>query len=149
MTDQEKYEKFIKWMDNPIMEWTESEGMMPMITSWITPEEAQFLTGFPWGSKTLEEIAELKNIHPAELAPKLKELCDKGLIYESIRGDSRRYRLLDTLQIFLRMPYWAGKEDETLKTVAHYTNQYFMDGWVSGTIFQTLQPVPYCITKFV
>ena len=129
MTEQEIYEKFIKWMDNPMMELTESESMMPMITSWITPEEAEFLTGFPWGSKTLEEIAELKNIHPAELAPKLKELCDKGLIYESIRGDSRRYRLLDAGQMFLRMPFWPGKDDEALKTMAHYANQYYMDGW--------------------
>ena len=101
MTEQEIYEKFIEWMDNPLMEWAESDVMMPMITSFITPEEAEFLTGFPWSSKSLEEIAQLKNVHPAELAPKLKELCDKGLIYESIRGDSHRYRLLDAFQIFL------------------------------------------------
>lgn len=43
MREQEIYEKFIKWMDNPLMEWTESEMMMPMITSFITPEEAEFL----------------------------------------------------------------------------------------------------------
>jgi len=30
-------------MDNPTMEWIDSEVMMPMITSWITPEEAEFL----------------------------------------------------------------------------------------------------------
>ena len=130
MTDQEIYKKFIEWMNNPVMEFTESEMMMPMITSYITPEEAEFLTGFPFNSKSLEELAVLKDIDPAELAPKLKELCAKGLIYEGIRGDSIRYRLLDAFQIFLRMPYWPGKDDETLKTVAHYANQYYMDGWI-------------------
>jgi formate hydrogenlyase subunit 6/NADH:ubiquinone oxidoreductase subunit I len=130
MTEQEIYEKFIAWMNSPLMEWAESEVMMPMITSFITPEEAEFLTGFPWSSKSLEEIAQLKNVHPAEVAPKLKDFCDKGLIYESIRGDSRRYRLLDAFQVFLRMPFWAGKDHETLKTMAHYANRYYMDGWM-------------------
>ncbi len=130
MTDQEIYKKFIEWMNNPMMEFTESEVMMPMITSYITPEEAEFLTGFPWNSKSLAELADLKDMDPAELAPKLKELCDKGLIYESIRGDSVRYRLLDAGQIFLRMPFWPGKDDEILKTMAHYANQYYMDGWM-------------------
>jgi len=133
MTEQEIYEKFIKWLDNPMMELTESEVMMPMITSFITPEEAEFLTGFPWSTKSLEELADLKDMYPAELAPKLKELCDKGLIFKSIRGDSVRYRLLDAFQIFLRMPFWPGKDDETLKTVAHYANQYYMDGWMDQT----------------
>jgi len=129
MTDQEIYEKFIEWLDNPVMEFTESEAMMPMITSHVTPEEAEFLTGFPMSSKSLEELADLKDMDPAELAPKLKELCEKGLIYEGIRGDSVRYRLLDAGQMFLRMPYWPGKDDESLKTVAHYANKYYMDGW--------------------
>jgi NAD-dependent dihydropyrimidine dehydrogenase PreA subunit len=129
MSEKEIYQKFVEWLDNPIWEFTESEAMMPMITSYITPEEAEFLTGFPMRSKSLEEIAELKKIDPAELAPKLKELCAKGLLYESIRDDSVRYRLLDSAQIFLRMPYWPGKEDEPLKSMAPYANKYYMDGW--------------------
>jgi hypothetical protein len=56
MTDQEIYKKFIEWMNNPVMEFTESEMMMPMITSYITPEEAEFLTGFPFNSKSLNKL---------------------------------------------------------------------------------------------
>lgn len=130
MTDQEIYQRFVEYLSNPIMELTDSEYMMPMITSYITPEEAEFLTGFPWGSKSLEEIAALKNIEPAELAPKIKKLCEKGVIFQTIRGDSVRYRLLDASQIFLRMPYWPGKTDETLKTMAHNANLYYMNGWM-------------------
>ncbi len=130
MADQEIYEKFIEWMNNGYWEFTESEAKMPMITAYITPDEAEFLTGFPWSSKSLADLAKLKDMDPGELAPKLKALCKKGLIYESIRGDSVRYRLLDAGEMFLRMPYWPGKDDETLKTVAHYANQYYMDGWI-------------------
>jgi len=129
MTDQEIYQKFIEWVDSPIMEFTESDSMIPMITSYITPEEAEFLTGFPMANKSLEELAALKKMDPSELAPKLKKLCTKGLVYESIREGSVRYRLLGAGQIFLRMPYWPGKDDESLKTVAHHANKYYMDGW--------------------
>ena len=40
MTDREKYEKFIKYMWNPVWEFVESEHLMPMIESYITPEQA-------------------------------------------------------------------------------------------------------------
>ena len=42
MTDQEKYQKFVEWLDNPVWAFTESEAMMPMITSYVSPEEAEF-----------------------------------------------------------------------------------------------------------
>jgi len=47
MTDQEIYQKFIEYMENPFWKFTESEHKMPMITSFISPEEAEFLTGLP------------------------------------------------------------------------------------------------------
>lgn len=129
MTDEEKYQKFIEWLDNPIWEFTESEAMMPMIKSYVSPEEAEFMTGIPLNAKTLEEIAAVKNMDPDEVAPKIKALCEKGLMYESMRGDSVRYKLLDGQQMFLRMPYWSGAETEELKNTAHYANKYYMDGW--------------------
>jgi formate hydrogenlyase subunit 6/NADH:ubiquinone oxidoreductase subunit I len=129
MTEKEIYQKLVEYLDNPIMELPESEWKMPMITSRITPEEAEFLIGFPWRATSLEDIADMKDMDPAELAPKLKELCERGLIFESIRGDSRRYRLLDAGQMFLRMPYWPGKDDDDLKTTAQYANRYYMDNW--------------------
>jgi ferredoxin len=130
MTDLEIYQKLVEYLENPLSELPESEWKMPMITSHITPEEAEFLIGFPWKSTSLEGIADLKGMDLAELAPKLKELCKKGLIYESIRGDSRRYRLLDAGQMFRRMPYWPGRDDDDLKTTAQYTNRYYMDNWM-------------------
>ncbi|MBW1785027.1 MAG: hypothetical protein JRK53_00190 [Deltaproteobacteria bacterium] len=94
MTDQEKYRKFVEWLDNPVWEFTESEAMMPMIMSYISPEEAEFMTGIPLNAKTIPEIAAIKNMDPDEIAPKIKALCEKGLMYESMRGDSVRYKLL-------------------------------------------------------
>lgn len=129
MTDQQKYQKFIEWLSNPVWEFTESPAMMPMITSYISPEEAEFMTGVPLNAKTIDEIAALKNMDPDDIAPKIKALCEKGLMYESSRNDSVRYKLLDAQQMFLRMPYWGGAETDELKNTAHYANKYYMDGW--------------------
>ena len=130
MTEQEIYKKLVDYLETPLSELPESEWKMPMFTSHITPEEAEFLIGFPWRATSLEDIADMKDMDPAALAPKLKELCEKGLVYESIRGDTRCYRLLDAGQMFRRMPYWAGKSDDALKTTAQYANRYYMDNWL-------------------
>ncbi len=131
MTDKELeiYQKFIDYMNNPVWEFTESEHMMPMITSFLTPEEAEFLTGFPQQAKTIEEIAALKEMDPAELLPKIKELCRKGVIYEGIRGESTRYKLWSALEMFFRAPYWSGRDDEPKKTMTPHLTKYLMDGW--------------------
>jgi hypothetical protein len=133
MSNEEIYQKFIDYMNNPVFEFTESESKMPMITSFITPEEAEFLTGFPMSGKTLEEIAEIKQMDLAELEPKVKALCKKGLIYEAIREDSVRYRLWSAGEMFLRVTYWSGQAEEPTKSMAPHANRYYMDGWYEQT----------------
>lgn len=129
MTDDEIYQKFIEYMSNPVFGFTESEHKMPMITSFISPEEAEFLTGFPMSEVSLDEIADLKDMDPAELAVKIKELCRKGLIYEAINEDSVRYKLWSAGEMFLRVPYWSGRAEEPVKRMAPHANKYHMDGW--------------------
>jgi len=138
MTDEEIYQKFIDYMNNPVFEFTESESKMAMITSFITPEEAEFLTGFPITDMTLEEIAEIKQMDLAELRPKVKALCKKGLIYEGIREDSVQYRLWSAPEMFLRVTYWSGKAEESTKNMAPHANRYYMDGW-----FDQTKPFPH------
>lgn len=133
MTEEDIYQKFIDYVNNPIVGLVESEFKMPMITSFITPEEAEFLTGFPMDNATLEDIAELKQMDLAELRPKVKALCKKGLIYESIQGDSVQYRLWSYGEMFFRVTYWSGKTEEPTKSMAPYANRYYMDGWVEQT----------------
>ena len=129
MTDQEIYQKLIEHLNNPVWEFTESEHKMPMITSYISPGEAEFLTGFPHNAATLEQIAEIKKMDAAELLSKIKPLCRKGIIYEGIRGDSVRFKLWSAWEIFIRIPFWSGKDEEPMKTMAHHSNKYYMDGW--------------------
>ena len=49
-----------EWEKQKGLEIPESEYLMPLVESYYTVEEAGFLTGFPLGWKTLEQIAEIK-----------------------------------------------------------------------------------------
>jgi ferredoxin len=126
---KEVYENLINWYGQTWWELTESDHLWPMIMSYITPEEAEFLTGFPHRAKKVEELAELKDRDPEELRPYLKKLAVRGLLFEDIRKETARYRLNDTFFVFLRAVYWPGNENEDVKAHARHINKYFLDGW--------------------
>ena len=128
--NEEIYRKFIGWLDKAWWKLPESKSLMPMIKARYTPEEAAFLTGIPFSSRSLEELAEMKGINPEELLPRLKELVNKGLVYQSVRGESVRYKLNDSFMSIARTGLWPGKEDDATKTMAKHFNDYFdKDGW--------------------
>ena len=129
MTDREKYQKFIKYMWSPVWEFVESEHLMPMLESYITPEQAAFLTGFPHFNTTIEELARMRSQDPAELKPKVKELCRKGLIYEAINEDKVEYRLFTLAEMFARAPFWSGKGEDDRKALAPNFTKYYHDGF--------------------
>lgn len=129
MSEQEIYEKFIEYMSTPGFVFTESEFKIPMITSFITPEEAEFMTGFPKSATSLDEIADMKEMDIDELTQKVEALCRRGLIYETKRDDSIRYKLFSAFEMFLRITYWSGAEGEPIKSMAPYATKYYMDGW--------------------
>ena len=106
--------KFIEYMSNPVFGFTESEHKMPMITSFITPEEAEFLTGFPMSEASLDEIADLKRYGS------YRTCCEnKGALQErlDLRGYKGRFSSFTNcglpVKCFLRVPYWSGRGEET------------------------------------
>jgi len=133
MTDQEVYQEFMEWLGETWWRLTDSEIRLPMITSYVTPEEAAFLAGFPRNmldtGKTLDELAEAKQMDRDELEPQLKQMCVKGLLNDRRDGDSIRYALNDSFFIFLRAIFWPGQENETARSAAPHVNKYFLDGW--------------------
>ncbi len=133
MADQEIYQEFIEWLGETWWRLTDSEARLPMIASYLTPEEAAFLSGFPRNmmdaGKTLDELAEAKQMDRDELEPKLKQLCVKGMLNNKRDGDTVQYSLNDSFFIFLRAVYWPGEANETAKEAAPHVNKYFLDGW--------------------
>ncbi len=125
MPTKEIFENFIVWQKQQGIDIPETEHLLPMLEAYYSPEEAEFLTGFPVGWKTLEAIAEIKEIDAAELALKLKELCEKGMVIQSFRKDMVRYRLADLLFTFMRGRLWVGNEEGPMKNAAPSMNKYF------------------------
>ncbi len=129
MNTETVYSRFIDWIGKSWWELPESDFLLPMIRASYTPEEAAFLTGFPFQSVSLEDLAEQKDMSREELEPLLQELGCKGMIYKSRRGDSVRYRLNETFFALLRANFWSGRVDEHTQRTAPTINKYFLDTW--------------------
>ncbi|MCP4668135.1 MAG: hypothetical protein GY849_17435, partial [Deltaproteobacteria bacterium] len=130
MSDKEIYTRFIEWLNKTWWGLPESEHLMPTIMAFYTPEEAALLTGIPFSGNSLEELAEMKGMDPAELAPRLDALARRGAVWRSVRGETLRYSLNDSLFTFLRGPFWAEEPDEATKAAASPINKYFFDGFM-------------------
>jgi NAD-dependent dihydropyrimidine dehydrogenase PreA subunit len=130
MSDQEVYRRFIEWLDKAWWGLPESDHLMPTIEVFYTPEEASLLTGIPFSSRSLEELASVKGMQPAELAPKLDALARRGVVWRSIKQGIVRYKLMDTMFTFLRGPFWAEKPHRATKALAQPLNRYFYDGFM-------------------
>jgi len=145
MTENEIYEEFAKWLGNTWWKLTESAHMMPMLTSYITLEEAAFLTDIPFSSSTPEELAAIKNMDPGDIRPLLEDLARKGLLYVTESDERTRYHLNDSFFIFFRAAFWSGIDDEAHRDLAHKVNNYFFDGWFDqfkSLPFRGLRTIP-------
>ncbi len=129
MSKKKIFEDFIAWQKRTGVELPDSEFLMPMFESYYTPEEAEFLTGFPIGLVTIEQLAEIKNMDPAELPSMLKNLSEKGMVVQSFTEDMVRYRMADTIFALLRGRLWNLKDDDPMKSTAPWTNKYFAELW--------------------
>jgi NAD-dependent dihydropyrimidine dehydrogenase PreA subunit len=127
VAEQEVYQRF---MDSLRQTWwglPESDYLVPLIKAQYTPEEALLLTGMPFSGKNLEELAEIKQMDPAELRKRLDAMARKGLVFRTVRGDSVRYRLNDFFFIG-RTAFWPGRKDKFSKTLAPLHNQHYYHG---------------------
>jgi electron transport complex protein RnfB len=129
MPDKKIYEEFIEWLGNTWWELPESKYLLPMFKANFNPEEAKFLTDFPFEPTSLEKLADLKGMDTEKLKSKLKVLGEKGMIYKSARGDSVRYRLNDTFFSLMRANLWPGLQNERAKESSPMINKYYLDGW--------------------
>ncbi len=128
MSTEKVYEQYYEWQKQTGIQFPETDNLMPMLEAYITPEEAEFLTGFPFNLQTLEQAAELKKMDIAELEPKLKALCKKGLVIQGFEKGVR-YRAADLIFTFLRASLWPGTYDGHIKEAAPWINKYYPELW--------------------
>ncbi len=128
MTEEAIYANFLDWFKNT---WPmpETEELLPIVKTRFTPEAAELLTGVPPSTMKLEELAELKQMDPAELGPRLDELAKTGVVFRLEDEEGLRYKLNDALFILVRSSFWAGSTDDTTKALAPLVNNYYYNGF--------------------
>ena len=135
MSQQEIYQHFMDWLKQTWWGLPEADELVPLIMAQYTPEEASPLTGMPFSESmhsrfsatSLEELAKMKQMDPAELGKRLDALAKKGLVYRIVEGDTVHYSLND--HFFAgRAEGWHGRTDERSKTIAPLMNQYYYHG---------------------
>jgi ferredoxin len=129
MAEEEIYGRFIDWLKQTWWDLPEADERLYLIKARYTAEEASLLTGMPFSGKSLEELAEIKKMAPAELARRLDALARKGVVFRSAMGGKVRYRLNDSFFVFLRSAFWPGRTDEASKAMAPLANQYYYHGF--------------------
>ena len=127
MTDDQTYRAFAEWLKHGWQDVPETEELLLMVRGRFTPEEAAFLTGFPFTETGVDELARLKDSPSSALRSELDLLAEKGALFRRGAGNAVRYRLNDVLFIFMRAAFWPGRADETTQTAAPLANRYYQD----------------------
>ena len=96
-----------------------------MVKAGYTPEDAALLNGMsPAEAKTAEELAESKNMDPAELKQQLDQLGWQGSVWRTVESGKTTYRLNDPVFYFARSLMWPGEYHEVAMGVAPLINEY-------------------------
>jgi len=125
MSEQEIYLRFIDWLKQHPRGLPEADVLIPLMKAAFTPEEASLLTGIPFKNTNLEELAEIKQMDPAELRQRLDTLVRKGALYRITEGDTVNYRCDGGGSMTARYPFWAGLTDERTKAMAPLVLEYY------------------------
>lgn len=128
MENEEVYERFIEWLRRDGAYVPESEELLPLVKACYRPEEARLLTGMPFTSVDLEDLAALKDADVRDLGRALDDLARRGLVYKSDQGGKTRYRLNSVRFVFVRSFFWPGRKDEYTRRVATHASRYYRDG---------------------
>lgn len=127
MSDKNVYGKLIEHAGNWILGIPDSDLLMQIFQLRFTPEEAEFLSGFPHRPHTIEELAEKYKIPADGLLEIMEPMLRKGLIYRVEGRSAVRYSFPDPLFFFYRMPGWKGEEDEFNRRISPMINRYYRD----------------------
>jgi hypothetical protein len=85
MSKEEIYEGLLNWLKKGgLSGLPEADELLPMIKATYTPEEASLLTGMPFSGKSLEELAEMKQMAPAVLGEQMDGMARKGLVFRIV-----------------------------------------------------------------
>jgi len=126
MSDKEAYAGLIRHLRNWILGLPQSELLQPILELRFTPEEAEFLSGFPHKPHTMGQLSEIYGLPADDLLEIMLPMTRKGFIYRVEGRTAIRYSLPDPLFMFYRMPGWKGEDDTWNRELAPLINRYYI-----------------------
>ena len=125
MAENEIYKNFFQWLSSSPMSLPSTEENETLIRARYSQEDAKLLTGIPFDERTIEELAEIKQMKIEDLKPRLDALAKKGLVWKIFRHGAYRYRLCDPFLVFYRSVYWSGGRNSEHYVMAPILNRTF------------------------
>jgi len=133
MEEQDIYDGFRQWLKQSWMIMPVNDELDTLLRTHYTPEEAEFLTGFPYRRTVVEDLVQLKNMEANKMLPILDKLARAGKIWKDQKNGRTRYGLNDIMLGLYRSVFWAGREDEHSRQLAppasHYQLNGMMESW--------------------
>ncbi|MEM2983355.1 MAG: hypothetical protein QXH17_09370 [Candidatus Bathyarchaeia archaeon] len=86
MSEKERYKRFIEHMRSWVIGLPDSDILLPLIELRYSPEEAEFLSDFPFLPHTVEQLLEKLGIPADELVATLDPMAKKGSFFATNQG---------------------------------------------------------------
>ena len=138
-SESDIYHRLIDWWKQTWWGMPETDELLPLLKTHLTPEEASLLTSIPFQGRTLEQLADTIHMRPAELRPRLDKLTRKGLLFRTITPETIRYSINDSMFVYMRSAFWRGDTDEATSAIAPLVNQYYYHGFFDQYDFTHLK----------
>ncbi len=125
MNPHDDYEALIKHMQEWLMGLPDTLEMRELVKARMSPEEADFLAGFPFLPHTLEQLSEILETPREQLKAVLDPMARKGLVFRHESRNAVRYALNGSMFMLYRSPFWSGSDDDETRRLAQLSNKYF------------------------
>jgi ferredoxin len=119
------YEKLAKHLDEMPVGAPMSDELMGILRILFTPEEAELGAVLPFMNSAPNDLSAMTGVPAAELEAMLDGMVAKGTVFRSVKGGVAKYRLLPTVVGFSETPFWPGRDNERVRSLAPLWNSYF------------------------
>ncbi|MBU8871438.1 MAG: 4Fe-4S binding protein [Gemmatimonadales bacterium] len=119
------------------------EGWKEILEILYTPEDAALLSKVPVMPSGLDKVAKQVKVSPAELEPKLDELCDRGLVLDLVhpRTGKKKYLLAPPVVGFFEFSLMRAHDHipkkrmaEALAAYTHYDSAFAEEVFKGSTV---------------
>ncbi len=125
MTEQNAYDRLVAHMQDWIIGMPDTVELRALLRERVTPEEADILAGLPLLPHTVGQLADALGGSIEETQARLDPLARKGVVFRHESRGTLRYALNESMFMFFRSPFWAGRDDEHTRRLAQLSNRYF------------------------